>query len=406
MKMLSAKMNKERRFNKHFASCLIINKNGRTELIGPKQMDNSLCQQSENGSVEETLTTTKNMGNQSVSQILEEIRISNQTLYEMEQIKHMEEDTDKLGLTLFEMEQKPHVVNCHEIKLTMISETLDLNDKCLKAETIPQIGEKYLASQTMEDRNSRDRLGCHDQESQAQESQDQESKDQESQAQESQAQESQSQVQESHVQESHVQEGHIQESHVQESHNQESHIQESHVQVSHDQESHAQESHVQESHIQESHDHKSQAQARIKVNDINKDTKSNTILKGLECKTDSKENEVTIKTEDSTVHMKEMVTKKGLRVMDTNSNNCNLNKKDLSLNNSNSANGFQIKNENNKTLMNTNSNDCNLNKKESSMKKSNLTFAFQMKNENNKVIDRVSDLRKIRRPSKVSKCSN
>jgi hypothetical protein len=91
--------------------------------------------------------------------------------------------------------------------------------------------------------------------------------------------------------------------------------------------------------------------------------------------------------------------------MNTNSNNCNFNIKDLSLKNSNSTIGFQMKNENNKILMiNTNSNDCNLNKKESSMNQSNSTFDFQMKNKNNKVIDRVSDLRKIRRPFKVSKC--
>ncbi len=333
-------MNKERRFNKHFASCLIINKNGKTELIAPKQIDDSLCQQSEMDSDEEPLKNTKNEGNQSFSQILEEIRISNQTLYELDQIKHMEEDADKLGLTLFEIEQKPHVVNYHEIQLTMIYETLDLNDKCLKAETIPQITEKYLTSQSMEDSNSEDRLGCHDQESQDQESRDQESH----------VQESQSQVQESHVQESHVQE---------------SHVQESHVQVSHVPESHNYKSQVQESHVQESHDHKSQAQAQIKVNDINKKTKSNKILKGHKYKTVSKENK---DKEDSKVQKKEMVTKKGLRVMDTNSNNCHLNKKDFSLNNSNS------------------------------------TFDFQMKNENNKIIDRVSDLRKIRRPSKVSKC--
>jgi hypothetical protein len=512
MKLLSAKMNKERRFNKHFASCLIINKNGKTELIAPKQMDNSLCQQSEMDSVEESLTTTKNEGNQSFSHILEEIRIANQTISELEQIKHIDEDADKLGLTLFEMEQKPHVVNYHEIQLTMISETLDLNDNCLKAETFFQIGEKYLTSQSIEDSNSEERLGYHDQESQDQESKDQESQAQESQSQvqESHVQEShiqeshdqeihdqdiklpmtsetldlndkclkaetipqigekylasqtmeegrlgshdqesqdqESHVQESHVQESHVQESHVQESHVQESyvqesqdqesqiqeshnykshdqesHNQESHVQENHVQESHIQESHnykshdqeshnqeshvqenhVQESHVQESHIQESHDHKSQAQAQIKVNDINKETKSNTILKGHKYKTDSKENEG---KEDSKVQKKEMLTKKGLRVMDTNSNNCNFNIKNLSLNNSNSTVGFPMKNENNKKMMmNTNSNDCNLNKKESSMKKSNSTFAFQMKNENNKVIDRVSDLRKIRRTSKFYK---
>jgi hypothetical protein len=359
MKMLSAKMNKERRFNKHFASCLIINKNGKTELIAPKQMDDNLCQQSEMDSDEEPLKNTKNEGNQSISEILEEIRITDQTICEleqmnhieedtdklgltvseMEQIKHIDEDTDKLGLTVSEMEQKPEVVNYHEIKLTLTSETVDPNVKSLKSETISQIGEKYLTSQTMEDSNSEDRLGCHDQESQRQ------------------------------------------------------------AQAQH------------------------QDQAEIKVNDINKETKSNTILKGHKYKTDSKENEVKIKIEDSKehkkeigviietgdskIHKKEMVTKKGLRVMDTNSNNCNFNIKDLSLNNSNSANGFQIKNENNKTMMiNTNSNDFNLNKKESSLKKSNSTFVFQMKNENNKVIDRVSDLRKIRRPSKVSKCSN
>jgi hypothetical protein len=487
MKMLSAKMNKESRFNKHFASCLIINKNGRTELIGPKQIDDSLCQQSENGSDEETLKTTKNEGNQSFSHILEEIRISNQTLSEMEQIKHMEEDTDKLGLTLFEMEQKPHVVNYHEIKLTMTSDTFDLNDKCLKAETIPQIGEKYLASQTMEE----GRLESHDQESKEQKSHVQESHAQESHAQESHIQEShiqESPVQESHIQESPVQESHDYKSHDQEIHDQESHDQEiklpmtaktldldlniksmkaetipqigekylasqtmkegrlgchdqesqeqtSHDKEIHDQESHVQESHVHLSHVQKSHDQESlvperlaQNQAEMKVNDINKETKSNTILKGHKYKTDSKENE---DTEYSKVQKKEMVTKKGLRVMDTNSNNCilnnsnstfhfqmknennktlmdknlndfNLNKKDLNI--SNSIFGFQIKNENNKTLMDTNSNDCKIIKKDFSLDRSNSTVGYSMKNENKKIIDRVSDLRKIRRTSKVSKC--
>jgi hypothetical protein len=118
---------------------------------------------------------------------------------------------------------------------------------------------------------------------------------------------------------------------------------------------------------------------------------------------DTNSNNCIVNNSNSTFHF-QMKNENNKTLMDTNSKDFNLNKKDLSLNNSNSTVGFQIKNENIKTMIkDTNSNDFNLNKKDSSLDHSNLTKGFPMKNENKKNKDRVSDLRKIRRTSKVSK---